>query len=65
MVDEVKEVPVLPIENGCGRYVIPKIQSTQQLMNELAKGRKRLVHIRRCREKSRNHQSINYAYISN
>ena len=40
MVDEVKEVPVLPIENGRGRYAIPKVQSTQQLMNELAKGRK-------------------------
>lgn len=40
MIDEVKEVPVLPIENGCGRYPIPKIQSTHQLINELAKGRK-------------------------
>ena len=40
MVDKVEEIPVLPIENGRGRYATPKIQSTQQLMNELAKGRK-------------------------
>ena len=70
MVDKVEEIPVLPIENGRGRYATPKIQSTQQLMNELAKGRKsgeekKLVYIRKCREKSRNHQSINYIHISN
>ena len=40
MVDKVEEIPVLPIENGRSRYATPKIQSTQQLMNEVAKGRK-------------------------
>lgn len=40
MVDEVKEVLVLPIENEHGRYPIPKIQSTHLLMNELVKVRK-------------------------
>lgn len=40
MVDKVEEIPVLPIENRRGRYATPKIQSTQQLMNELAKGGK-------------------------